>query len=89
MALMKSTWQLQEKDDPLNELVDQTLATGPQSILSVNGKVLAVIISVEEYEELRKTDQKDFVGWLRRCPGSELADYMEERSKESAREIDL
>ncbi len=47
------TWQLQDAKNKLSEVVDTTIANGPQ-IISRRGRNTAVLISYEEYQKLTK-----------------------------------
>lgn len=47
------TWQLQDAKNKLSEVVDTSIAKGPQ-IISRRGHKTAVLISYEDYQKLTK-----------------------------------
>ena len=79
------SWQLQEAKARLSEVV-KSAREGPQEI-SVRGEPAAVVLSIEEYERLkRKTlSLAEFV----RRSGLVGVDLDLERDKSPARDIDL
>lgn len=48
---MKDQWPLQEAQDRLEDVVEQAVTSGPQTIM-VRGQAVAVVLSVEEYKRL-------------------------------------
>ncbi len=78
-------WQLQEAKARLSEVV-KSAREGPQEI-SVRGEPAAVVLSIEEYERLRKK-KLSLAEFVRR---SRLVgvDLDLERDKSPARDIDL
>jgi antitoxin Phd len=44
-------WQLQERQDRLNQVVEEALRAGPQ-VITANGEDTAVVLSMEEYRRL-------------------------------------
>ena len=50
-----TTINLSEAKDKLSQLVKETAETTCQTIISVNGRNQAVLISVDEYESLMET----------------------------------
>jgi prevent-host-death family protein len=78
-------WQLQEAKARLSEVV-KSAREGPQEI-SVRGEPAAVVLSVEEYERLKKRtlSPAEFV----RRSGLVGVDLELERDKSPARDIDL
>lgn len=44
-------WQLQERQDRLNQVVEEALRAGPQ-VITANGEETAVVLSMEEYRRL-------------------------------------
>lgn len=44
-------WQLQERQDRLNQVVEEALRVGPQ-VITANGEETAVVLSMEEYRRL-------------------------------------
>ncbi|MBI4681112.1 MAG: type II toxin-antitoxin system Phd/YefM family antitoxin [Nitrospirae bacterium] len=67
-----TTWQLQEAKARLSEVIKKAAKEGPQNI-TVHGQSAAVVISREEYEQL-KHPLGSFVEFMRRSPlyGMEL-----------------
>jgi antitoxin Phd len=78
-------WQLQEAKARLSEVV-KSAREGPQEI-SVRGEPAAVVLSIEEYERLkkRKLSLAEFV----RRSGLVGVDLDLERDKSPARDIDF
>lgn len=81
---MDSTWQLQEAKNKLSKVVDKAIEVGPQRITR-HGKTTAVVVSIEEYERLKR-GKHDLVAFLRRAPlkGVDL-----KRNKDIPRETSL
>jgi len=79
-------WQLQDAKARLSEVIKSAQDEGPQQI-TVRGKPSAVVISVAEYEALKK-QRPGFVEFMRTSPlaGAEL---VIERSDSCARDISL
>ncbi len=46
---------LSEAKDKLSQLVKETAETTSQTVISVNGREQAILISMEEYESLKET----------------------------------
>ena len=63
---MNHIWQLQEAKSKLSELVNKALREGPQ-IITRHGDEVAVIISYEDYNRLRKR-KTSLVEFLRASP---------------------
>ncbi len=84
------SWQVQEAKSRLSELIDLAQKEGPQTITR-HGKPSAVVVSVEEYAQMRpaKPDLVDFL--LNSGPKSDDpdAEFDFSRSKDTGREIDL
>ncbi len=59
-------WQLQEAKARLSELIKKATMEGPQSI-TIHGEPTAVVLSIEEYERLKKP-RGSFVEFMRRSP---------------------
>ncbi len=78
-------WQLQEAKARLSEVV-KSAREGPQEI-SVRGEPAAVVLSVEEYERLKKK-KLSLAEFVRRS-GLVGVDLDLERDKSPARDIDL
>lgn len=78
-------WQLQEAKARLSEVV-KSAREGPQEI-SVRGEPAAVVLSIEEYERLKKK-KLSLTEFVRRS-GLVGVDLDLERDKSPARDIDL
>jgi antitoxin Phd len=78
-------WQLQEAKARLSEVV-KSAREGPQEI-SVRGEPAAVVLSIEEYERLKKK-KLSLAEFVRRS-GLVGVDLELERDKSPARDIDL
>jgi len=63
---MRKTWQLQEAKARLSEVIKKASKEGPQTI-TMRGEPTAVIISREEFEQLKHT-KESFVDFIRRSP---------------------
>lgn len=63
---MGRSWQLQEAKSKLSELINNALREGPQ-IITRRGEEVVVVISVEEYAHLRKSES-DLVTFFRTSP---------------------
>lgn len=61
-----STWQLQEAKAHLSNVVREASSKGPQNI-TVRGKPVVVIISIQEYYKLTK-EKPPFVKFMRQSP---------------------
>lgn len=79
-------WQLQDAKARLSELIKSARDEGPQQV-TVRGRPSAVVLSVEEYEAMKRQRPR-FVELMRSSPlvGEELA---LERSDSLTREISL
>jgi len=79
-------WQLQDAKARLSEVIKFAHTEGPQQV-TVHGKPSAVVISVEEYEAMKK-QRPGFVDFMRHSPlaGAEL---IIERSDSPVRDIFL
>jgi len=86
MAKRKTEWQLQEAKAMFSEVI-KSAGLRPQFI-TVRGKKTAVILSIEEYEELTAPKMSIF-DFFQNSPlfGVELE--LPERGKEFCREINL
>lgn len=87
------TWAVQEAKAQFSELVERAQHDGPQTITR-HGKPRAVLLSVEEYEDLRKKNspEPNLIDFLLHS-GPKFDDFEAEfdvsRSKDGGREIDL
>ena len=61
-----ATWQLQEAKARLSELIKKTAKEGPQRI-TVHGAPVAVVISNNEYERLKRPP-RSFIKFMRQSP---------------------
>jgi len=79
-------WQLQDAKARLSELIKSAHDEGPQQV-TVRGKPSAIVISVEEFEAMKRQRPR-FVDLMRSSPlvGEELAI---ERSDSLTRDISL
>jgi prevent-host-death family protein len=80
-------WQLQQAKAQLSGLVKSCQDSGPQEI-SVRGESAAVVLSMRDYDRLRKATRPGFVAFLRQSPLRGL-DLAIERSPSSVREVAL
>lgn len=76
-------WQLQEAKSRFSELVEQTIANGPQTVTR-RGVEAVVVISLTEFKRLKHGGLKNI---LLNAPRGESLKI--ERSTEPVREIDL
>jgi len=79
------TWQLQEAKQRLSEVVRQALEDGPQ-IVTRHGKEAVVVMSMEEFERLRK-GRPDFKEFLRQAP--DLDRLQMARDRRPARKVEV
>jgi prevent-host-death family protein len=82
--MASNVWQLQEAKNHFSEVVDLAMKKGAQTVTK-HGKPAVVIVSAEEYENIRKP-KKSIIETLRECP-ADLAGIIPPRSKEPARTI--
>ncbi len=84
--MKKRLWQLQEAKNRLSQVVNNALEEGPQ-IITRRGKEVVVVISSDEYSELKKS-LPSLLEFFRQSPlvGVEL-DL--ERDRSLPREFDL
>jgi antitoxin Phd len=80
-------WQLQEAKARLSELVKSSQRDGPQEI-SVRGEPAVVVLSVVEYDRLRRRGKPSFVSFLRASPLVGAALELE-RDRSPARDVEL
>lgn len=60
---MKRTWQLQEAKARFSELVEETLAHGPQ-VVTKRGVETAVLVSFKEWQELQRRARPTLIAFL-------------------------
>ncbi len=67
-----TSWQLQDAKARLSEVIKSAIQDGPQEV-TVRGQPSAVILSIEEYEAMKK-QRPDFVSFMQSSPlvGEEL-----------------
>lgn len=83
---MAAVWPLQEAKNKLSELIDRAARGGPQ-VVTRHGRRVAVIISVSEYDRLRKPS-KTLLEFLRSAPTAGLKLRIE-RDRSPGRLLDL
>ena len=82
---MKNTWQLQKAKAELSRLIDKSIKDGPQ-VVTRHGEPSAVVLSVAEYERLKRK-APDFKEFLRSAPPLHELDLA--RNKDTGRKVDL
>jgi prevent-host-death family protein len=82
---MKNTWQLQKAKAEFSRLIDRSIKDGPQ-VVTRHGEPAAVVLSVSEYEKLRRK-APDFKAFLRSGPSLHELDLT--RSKDTGRKVEL
>ena len=83
---MMENWQLQDAKNRFSEVVQKALEHGPQ-LITRRGKKTAVIMSVEDYQQLTKP-KMNIVDFFRKSPLKGIEIDLS-RDKEFGREIDL
>jgi len=83
---MKSSWKLQDAKAKFSQIVDEAIKNGPQYVTR-HGAEAVVIVSVEEFEEL-KSSKLPFKDFLLSCPKASL-ELEFNRQKDLPRKIDL
>ena len=81
-----TSWQLQDAKARLSEVIKSAVQEGPQEV-TVRGKPSAVIISVEEYQAMKK-QRSDFVSFMQSSP-LQGEDIDVQRNNSPARDISL
>lgn len=84
MGKIMQTWQLQDAKSRFSELVDMTLAEGPQ-LVTRRGSEAVVVIAAAEYRKLQGVPS--LIAVLNNAPRGEPLDT--DRSREAVREIAL
>lgn len=82
---MKNTWQLQKAKAEFSRLIDKSIKDGPQ-VVTRHGEPAAIVLSVAEYERLRRK-APDFKEFLRSAPPLHELDLT--RNKDAGRKVDL
>lgn len=87
---MERTWQLQEAKNKLSEVVSRAQTEGPQTI-TVRGKEVAVVVSLDEYRRERAGKSEKEKTLLEVLLNSPLrgSGVVIERRDDYGREIDL
>jgi prevent-host-death family protein len=83
---MRSEWQLQEAKGNLSQLIKRA-AGGDAQVVTVHGKPMAVVISVEEYTRLTRQRGKLSSALLR--PELAIDDLDLSRSRDTGRDLEL
>lgn len=84
--MVKRAWQIQQVKDRLSEVVDLALEEGPQTITR-HGKEIAVIVSLEEFEQRRRSGKRGTaLTFLRKL---RLGGLDVERARDLDRDVDL
>lgn len=81
-----ATWQIQQAKTKLSELIELAQREGPQTITK-HGKPSAMILSMDEYESMRR-NKPTLIEFLL-DEGPRFDDLDIERSKDVGREVDL
>jgi prevent-host-death family protein len=76
-------WQLEEAKQRFSEVVERAQADGPQ-VITRDGEEVAVVISIDEYEEFKKP-KKTFKEHLRSGPPTDDLDL--NRTEDYGREV--
>jgi prevent-host-death family protein len=86
---MSRRWQMQDAKAKFGELVRRAAAEGPQ-IVTYRGTETAVVLSIEEFRRLESA-RPSFVDHLLGGPklDEELVELINDRSRDTGREIDL
>jgi len=84
--MIENHWQLQDAKSKFSNLVDKAQHIGPQ-IVTKNGKVAVVVLSIEEYKKLIKP-KTNLVNFFQSSPLAK-EDLDLTRSKEIPRDIEL
>jgi prevent-host-death family protein len=83
-----STWQVQEAKSRFSELIERAEKEGPQTITR-HGKPSAVVVSMAEYEAMKKRGAKPGLLDVLINRGPKFDDFEIERDKDTGRDIDL
>ena len=81
-----ANWQIQQAKSKLSELIELAQREGPQTITK-HGKPSAMILSMEQYELMRR-QKPSLIEYLLH-EGPKFDDLDIERSKDVGREVDL
>lgn len=81
-----ASWQVQEAKSQLSRIMELSKSEGPQTITK-HGKPEVVVLSVKDYEAMRR-DKPSLIELLL-YEGPKFDDFDIERSKDTGREIDF
>lgn len=84
MIALPARWQLQTAKNRLSEVIDRSLAEGPQ-IVTRHGEPVVVVVAYETWQK-RTGERRSFKDLLRAAP---LADLDLSRDQDPGRELDL
>jgi prevent-host-death family protein len=86
---MSSKWQMQDAKAKFAEVVRRAHAEGPQ-VVTHRGADTAVVLSIDEYRRL-KAERPSFIDHLLSAPkwDDEVIDLINDRSRDTGRDIDL
>jgi len=79
-----TSWQVQEAKTKLSEVIERARTEGPQTITR-HGKVRAMVLSIEDYEGLKRPEP-NLIDFL--LNGPRFDDFDFERSRDPGREMD-
>jgi prevent-host-death family protein len=84
--MIENHWQLQEAKNKFSSLIDKAQKIGPQ-IVTRHGKDVVIILSIEEYNKLKKPETS-LVNFFRNSPLAE--ENLElERTNEKPRDVEI
>jgi len=86
---MQSKWALQDAKAKFSEVIKRASTEGPQ-IVTFRGADAAVVLSIDHYRKLEGA-QPNFRDHLLNGPkfDDDIVDFINERSKDTGRDIDL
>jgi prevent-host-death family protein len=86
---MSTKWQMQDAKARFAELVRKAGTDGPQ-VVTYRGEDAAVILSMDEYKRLQGR-QRSFIDHILNGPklDDEIVDMINERPRDTGRDIDL
>ena len=83
---MERVWQLQDAKNRFSEVINKAIHEGPQ-VVTRRGEEIAVVISKEDYNRLRKSDL-NLVDFFRLSPLAESGLDLD-RDESPLRDVDL
>lgn len=84
--MAKDVWQLQEAKNRFSRVINKAMADGPQ-IITRRGEVVAVLVSKDEYERLKKS-KSSLVEFFQQSPLVGVPLELE-RDRTRPRDLDL